>query len=445
MNIKQSCYLISLCLVLPYLAQAQPAPVTLIDKIVAKVDGKIILQSELEADYQRYLHQGGQEVPNLKCKVLENLIVNKALLSKAQQEGTVVKNEEIDQELSRKMQYLVQQAGSEASLAQYWGKSIAEIRSELQEKIKENRTLEKMRMKIIKEIATTPQEVKTFFETLADQEIPYYPTEVVIRQIVQYPKASQQAKSTLIDQLKALKVRLQNGESFETLAQTYSQDPGSAPQGGELGFWRLGELAPNYEAAALALQPGEVSEPIETPFGIHLIQLITREKDRYNSRHILLKLQSEAIDLEATKASLAQLRASILAGKLTFEEAARASSEDTSTASIGGLLTGERGEIRQVIDNLPPDVFFVVEQLESGNISDPVVFSAPDNREAVRILLLEEKIAPHQASLAQDYAKIQKLLLNKKRATALQAWFEDVQQSASIEIAPEYQECELLK
>ena len=446
MNIKRSCYLVGLGLSLTYyMARAQPVPGTLVEKIVANVDNQLILQSELETAYQQYLLQGGQEVPDLKCKVLESLMLNKALLAKAQQEGIVVTSEEVAQELSRRMQYLVTQAGSEAGLAQYWGKSIEEIKSELRAKLKEQQQLERMRAQIIREVSATPQEVQAFFEALPPQEQPYYPAEVVVRQIVRYPQVSQQAKDTLVAQLRALKVRLQHGESFEALAQAYSQDPSSAPQGGELGFWRLGELAPAYEAAALALQPGEVSEPVATPLGFHLIQLIAREKDRYNSRHILRKPTPEMLDLAAAKTYLAQLRAAILAGKVTFEEAAKTSSEDSSTASSGGLLTGAHGSVRRVIDDLPPDVFFAVEQLAPGAIAGPVVFTAPNNQEAVRLLLLEEKIPPHPANLAQDYAKIQQLFIEKKRTTALQAWFKEVQASASIKVAPEYQHCIMLK
>jgi peptidyl-prolyl cis-trans isomerase SurA len=246
-------------------------------------------------------------------------------------------------------------------------------------------------------------------------------------------------------QLKALKVRLQNGEDFEVLAQEYSQDPGSALQGGDLGFWRLGELDPAYEAAALVLQPGEVSDPVATQFGCHLIQLIVREKDRYNSRHILFKYTPDVLEIEAAKTELAQLRDAILAGEITFEQAAIKSSEDPLTAPSGGLLTGGDAGAKILIDDLPSDVYFAIEQLAPGAISDPMLFTAADGRAAVRIIFLEEKIAPHQINLAQDYAKIQQLLIDKRRTTELQKWFECVKASASIHVAPEYQNWELFK
>ena len=444
MNIKRSCYLIGICISLAYTAVAQQSSGTLVDKIVAKIDNQIILQSELEAAYQQYLSRGGQEAPDVKCELLGELMLKKALLAKAKQQGIVVKRE-VAQALTERMRYLVQQVGSEEGLAQYLGKPIKEIKRELRAKLKEKLLYDRMHSQIIKDVTVTPQEVKDFFEGLPVQERPYYPAEVVVRQIVQYPQVSSKEKDALIAQLKALKVRLQNGERFEDLARAYSQDPGSASQGGALGFWRLGELAPEYEAAALALQPGEVSDPVVTQFGIHLIQLTAQEQDRYDSRHILLRPDPEHLDIAATKASLTQLRAAILAGKLTFEQAAQTYSKDTLTAARGGLVIGKYNTAKMAIDDLPSDIFFAIEQLAPGDISEPVVFTTPDNQEAIRVLLLEEKVAPHQASLVQDYVKIQQYLINEKRETALQAWFEGIKTSASIEVAPEYQHCDLFR
>ena len=444
MNTKRRYCLVVLCLVLTHIVSAEPPQDILLDKIIANIDNQIILQSELETAYQQYLSQGGEDVSDLKSKILEQLIINKVLLSKATQEGIVVEEETLAQALGDRMQYFLTQVASEAELVQYWGKPISAIKSEVREQIRERMTLDSMRTQLVKEISVTPKEVKKFFEALPLQEQPYYPAAVSVRQIVRYPQISQQKKDIQLAQLNALKVRLQNGEDFEALAQAYSQDPGSAPKGGDLGFWRLGELVPAYEAAALALQPGEVSDPIVTQFGMHLIQLIVREKDRYSSRHILLKPNAEVLDIEVATTQLAQLRANILAGKITFEQAAKEFSEDPLAASSGGLLTAEHGGTRMLIDALPPDTYFAVEQLVPGAISDPILFTTADDREAVKILLLEEKIAPHQANIVQDYAKIQQMLMDQKRATALQEWLERVQANASIYVAPEYQHCKPL-
>jgi peptidyl-prolyl cis-trans isomerase SurA len=445
MNTKCKHYLAILCLLLMHTALVPPSQGTLVDKVIAEVGDQILLQSELETAYQQYLRQGGEEAPDLKCKILEYMLLNKVLLTQANREGVTVGKEEMEQAISQRMRYLVAQAGSEEKLAQHFGKSTQEIKSELRSSLKDQLLLEKMRSQIIRNISVTPQEVKEFFEGLPAHELPYYPAEVEVRQIVHYPQLSQQEKNRLIEQLNALKTRIQNGESFEALAQEYSQDPGSAAQRGELGFWRLGELAPAYEAAALVLQPGEISAPVETQFGFHLIQLIERKKDEYNSRHILLKPSPEALDVEAAKTHLAQLRKALLEGPITFEEAAMSDSEDSFTASNGGLLTGQGRGTRMPIEDLPPDIFFAIDQLIPGAISEPTAFTTPDNREAVRILFLKDKTAPHQANLAQDYEKIQQMLIDEKKTTALQEWFERSKASIFIKVAPEYQGCTILR
>jgi peptidyl-prolyl cis-trans isomerase SurA len=444
MNIKKKCCLAVLCLAfVNNIILANPLQETVLDKIIVNVDNHIILQSELENAYQQYLSQAEGDIPDLRCKILEQLIIKQMLLSKAKQEGVLVNKEAMAQALSSNMQDLLAQAGSEARLVQSWGKSIQEIRKEVKEKLEEQMVLSNMRSQLIKGISVTPQEVKDFFEALPAQQKPYYPAEVVVRQIVQYSRVGLQAIDTLIAQLQSLKVRLQNGEDFEVLAQEYSQDLGSASQGGDIGFWRLGELVPAYEKAALALEPGEVSDPVITEFGYHLIQLIAREEDRYSSRHILLKSNPLMLDIEAAKTKLAQLRADILANKTTFVQAAIDFSEDPSTAPIGGLLTSKSGGGKILIDDLPPDVYFIVAELAPGTISDPVLLSEANGRDAVRILFLEEKVAPHQASLAQDYAKIQQMLIEQRSNTVLTTWFESVQKKVSIRIVPEYQHCVL--
>ena len=439
MNIKQSSCLVALCFCMTYMASAQANPGTLVDKIIVNVDSQIILQSDLETTLQQYLAQGGKEVPDLKCKLLKQLIVNKVLLAKAKQEGVVVEKEIIEQVLSDEMQYFLTQTGSEEALVRHWGKPILAIKREVREKIEEQLTLDRMRFQLVQDISVTPKEVKAFFETLPLHERPYYPASVVVRQIVKYLLSDQHETDASVSQLKALKVRLQNGEDFGVLAKAYSQDPGSASQGGDLGFWKLGELSPAYEAAALGLQPGEISDPVITESGYHLIQLIAREKDRYSSRHILLKPK---LDIKVAKAQLVQLREDILSGKITFAQAAKEYSDDSLTRPIGGLITAqEGGNESMLIDDLSPDVFFAIEKLLPGDISDPIMFSVSDEQEALRILLLEDRVAPHYANLAQDYAEIQQLLINKKQITALQAWFESVKAITSIRVAPEYQHC----
>ncbi len=418
---------------------------TLVDKIIAQVGDQIILHSELLTAHQEHLRQGGQDTPDLKTKILEIMLLNKLMISQAKNNGITATNQEVQHQVQQKMHTLITQAGSEAALVQHLGKPLAAIRSEIQEKLREQHLADRMRAQIIKDITITPQEVKTYYKNLPTHERPYYPAEVEIWQIVQHPTISQQETEKLTQQLQTLKKRIQDGESFTTLAKKYSQDPGTAPQGGELGYWRLGELNPTYEATTLALKPNEISDPITTPAGLHIIQHIDRHKDQYNSRHILLKPNPKALDLEAAKTRLAQLRTEILTSETTFEQAAKKFATDTTTSTHGQLLTGAQGTTRMPIDKLPTELYFATEDLLPGTITEPTTFTTPDQQQAVRLLYVKEKIAPHQANLAQDYDKLQQLLINEKRMTALRTWFDDTKANTTIKVAPEYQQCDLLK
>lgn len=441
MNVSRKYFLVIACTALMHIAQATPVPGVLLDKIVAYVDNQIILQSELEILYQQHLLEYGEGAYDLKCKILDQLITNKVLLSKAKQEKVVVEEGIVMQVLSERMQYLLAQAGSEEFLARSWGKSIEDIKSELRKKIEEQLMIDKMRAKVMQDISVTPQEVKDFFASIPTQERPCYPTEVVVRQIVRYPKVSQQEKDALITQLKALRARLQAGEDFEVLAQAYSQDPASASQGGDIGFWQLGEFPPAYELAVLALQPGDISDPVVTQSGAYLVQLVALEEDRCSSRHIFLKWGN----WDAVSKQLAQLRTDILTGKIAFEQAVAQYSEDSVTASRGGELVSEEGDVRILIDDVSPDLYFVLQELDPGTISDPTPFTTADGQEAIRLVLLEERIAPHEVNLVQDYARLRQLLLNQKSTEEIGKWIAHAKSNTYIRVAPEYQTCELVR
>ncbi|MHA7877652.1 MAG: peptidylprolyl isomerase [Bacteroidota bacterium] len=442
MNTQKKYTLVILCVaLLRTVALADPTPGTLLDKVIAYVGDEIILQSELEVLSQQYILEADEDAHALRCKMLDQLIISKALAASVKREKVVVEKETVNQFLNDRMQYLLSQAGSEEALVQSFNKPIDALKSALSKQIEEQLMIEKMRTKLIQEVTVSPKEVKDFFHALPTQERPYYPDEVVVRQIVCHPQVSQQERNALTMQLQTLKTRMQEGEDFELLAREYSQDPLSASQGGDIGFWRLGELPLAYETAALALQPGEISAPVFTQSGGYLIQLIAREEDRYSSRHILLEYDS----WNAARERLIQLRTDILAGKLTFEQAAMQYSEDPLAASNGGLITNEEGSVGMFVDRVPPDVYFSIEGLIPGAISDPISFTTADDREAVRLIFLEKKIASHYANLVQDYAKIRKLVLNKKSAAALEQWVQHAKASTFIRVAPEYRGYELLK
>jgi peptidyl-prolyl cis-trans isomerase SurA len=262
---------------------------------------------------------------------------------------------------------------------------------------------------------------------------------------VKYAKVSRTRKAEARQKILKLRERIQNGESFEDLAKIYSDDPGSANQGGNLGFWGRGVMAPEFEAAALRLKKGEMSEPVETQFGFHLIELLDRRGDEYNSRHILIKPSTSGLSLDEPRAYLDSLRRMVLADSISFEKAAKEHSDDQATKQSGGFFTDQATNTSRVpLENLDPVVFFTIDTMQVGRISAPLVYRSEDGKEGMRILYFKSKTAPHEANLRDDYQKIQNAALSRKKADALSTWFEKTRSEVYISVDPEYNSCKLL-
>jgi len=423
---------------------AQTPQGKLLDKVIASVDDQLILQSELEAEYQLYQAQDNTDKKPTKCQVLENMVINKILLANASKKEIYVKKEEVDRYLNYRMQAILKDVGTEARLEQYTRKPIHVFKEEMRKGIREQLTIEKMRDAIVGDIIISPIEVQAYFDQLPPSEVPFFPAIVEAYQLVLFPSIEEQEKKVVIENLTSLKTRIQAGESFAVLARQYSEDIGSASNGGELGFWRIGELDPTYEKTALALKPGEISDPVETRFGFHIIQLIEKQKDKYNTRHILLKPLAAKVTIEEAIERLNNIRTSILEKQVTFEKAAMSYSQDIATARQGGLLTGNSEGVQMPVDKLPSDIFFILDKMAPGDVSGPIIFTI-DGKQAVRIIYLKERIASHQANLEQDYEKIYKLALAYKKQRTLNEWIEAAKAKAIIQLDPSYETCHVLK
>ena len=248
------------------------------------------------------------------------------------------------------------------------------------------------------------------------------------------------------EKLEAIRQRILAGEDFETLAKEFSQDEGSAPKGGNLGFQAKKALVPEYEAAALKLEPGQISPVVESQFGFHLIQLIERRGEEYDSRHILIKPASTEVDLEETAGILDSLRTLILADSISFSKAAKDNSDDPGSKVNGGMLSSPvDGSPYIPLDKIDPAIFFIIDEMKVGEISKPLPYRTEDGKEAIRIIYLKSKTPPHQANLKDDYQKIAIAALNAKRNEAIEKWFNENKDSVYMEIAPEFSGCNLLQ
>ena len=424
-------------------AWGQGNPVV-VDKIIGKVDNYIVLKSDLERAYLEFMSRGEITGGNARCEILESLIINKLLVAKAEIDSVLVSDVEVESNLDNRMRYIIAQIGSEDMIEKYYNKSIAQFKEELRDQVKEQLIIQTMQRTLTEGINVTPNEVKKFFNEIPKDSLPYFSTEVSIAQIIKKPSISKTQKELVRNQLIDLRKRIMNGESFEALAKEYSQEPGADKSGGNIGFFKRGELAPEYEAASLKLRPGEISMPVETEFGFHLIQLIERRGNEFNTRHILLFPNSSSSDIDEATAFLDSIRTLVMKDSLSFEKAAKELSDDNLTASNGGFFTDDSGASRVSVEDIDPVIFFTLDTMQVGNITRPMAFRTEDGKEAVRILYFKEKLKPHQANLADDYQKIRMAALNQKKTKILNEWFDKAKDDVFIDIDPEYNHCNIL-
>lgn len=433
---------ISLLFFVGFHAQSQEV----IDKIIAKVDDKIVLKSTLERAYLEYLSSGAsQAAPNMKCEVLRRLITNKMMVVQSAIDSVFVLDTEVNANLDRRMQMMTQQFGGEAAIEKAYGKSISKIKSEIFDELKEQMIIQKMQAELTAKEKVSPREVKEFFKKIPQDSLPYFTTEVSVGQIIIKAEAGKNQKDMVRSKLMNIKKQIDQGASFSELAKKHSEDPGSGYRGGELGFFGRGQLAPEFEATALNLKLGEVSEPVETQFGMHIIELLEKRGNTFNSRHILISPKPNESDLKKTKNKLDSIRTLIVNDSITFQSAAKEHSEDQITSSAGGFFQDATGALFVASDKIDPNIFFTIDTMKVGNITRPLEVKDQKGDISYRILYYKDKVPPHQANIEQDYQKIAQATLANKKNQRLNEWFDKAKKNVFIQVDDEYNYCNLEK
>jgi len=416
-----------------------------VDEIVAKVDNYIILKSEVDRMYQDYLTNGNPPSQGARCEILALITRNKLMLAKAEIDSVVVLDAEVDANTQRRMDIILAQSGrTPDELEEIYGKTLEQIRAELRDQIREQMIVQKMEEEITKDLAVTPAEVKRFFNRIPKDSLPYFSASVEVAQIVKEAEISPEQKTITRNQLLDIRSRLLAGEDFATLARKNSNDPSVLSNNGEMGWVGRGRMVPEYEAMAFKLKPGEISMPFESPFGMHIMQLIERRGNEYHSRHILISPKPSQEDLDRASNFLDSLRTLIVGDTLKFEKVAKEHSDDVGTKGNGGFFSDADGGIRLTVDELDPVVFFRIDSMKVGDISKPIVYRTDEGKDAVRILYYKSRIPPHQASLKDDYHKIQTAALNEKKNKILEKWFMEARQDVFINIDKTYDYCGIL-
>lgn len=424
-------------------AQAQEEQV--VDKIIAKIDNQIILLSDLENAYIQVMASGQNYGKDVRCEIMRQLLIDKVLLAQAEIDSIFPGEANVELELEQRMQYFIMEAGGDPKvLEQQIGKSIEDLKDDLRAQVREQLTVREMRRTISEQTDVTPKQVKEFFEAIPKDSLPTFPTEYEIAQITKIPEVNEEEKKRVRDELLALRKRVLDGKDFGELAQLYSEDYSSARLGGDLGFQSRGKLVPEFEATVYRLDIGEISEPIESPFGFHIIQLLERQGNRFHSRHILMRPEPSDKDIENAQVWLDSIRGLIVSDSLTFAQAAKKFSDDEQVGVSGGFITSPTtGKTRLTADELDYATFKTIEELNVGEVSKPAPFRQKDGEEAVRMIFFKAKHPAHKASLEKDYEKLRQFVINKEKNESVEAWFLETMRELYISIDPEYDRCNL--
>lgn len=413
-----------------------------IDQVVAVVGNSAILKSDLYNQQRQMESQGMTFGSDPLCELLDEMLYQKLLYNEAINDSVEVSDQQVEQVLDRRLRFFIQQIGSREQLEAYYGKSIEELKDEFRPLVREQEMSQMMESKITRNVRVTPSEVRAFYNDIPEDEIPTVESEIEMAQIVIKPPVDPEEIADTKRRLNEIRDRILGGESFNTMAILYSDDPGSARRGGELGFHSRGELFPEFEATAFSLRPGEVSEIIETQAGFHIIQLIERRGEQINVRHILMQPKISPDQLSRARNKLDSIRQLIQSEEMTFEDAAKEFSDDPGKMSGGVMINPYTNTTRFKNDEVEPNLFFEVDKLDVGEITRPIPMMTEDGKQAFRIVKLLHRIEAHSATLEGDYDFVQQLALNEKKRKKIMNWVESRIEKTYLLINEQYRDCE---
>ena len=414
-----------------------------IDKSVALVGGEMISLSDIEAEAQALRAQG---LPADRCQILEGMMQAKLFVAQARVDSLVLNQDNASAQLEQYVAQMLTRAGGQDQLEEYLGKPLYKLRQEWRMQIEEQTLAQQEQREIAGAVPDlTPYDVKQYLDTAATSSLPIVPIKYQMSQICVYPDR-EAAAMAVKERLLAIRERIINGERFATLARLYSEDPGSARKGGELGMASKSIFWPAFSDAAMALRPGNISQIVETPDGFHLIEVLQKQGDMFNARHILIKPSYTSADQEKAFHRLDSIRTAILDSTITFETAARFYSEDPATRTNGGQMADpETGSAYFEIDQLKPQDYAAVQGLKPGEISEPIESLDNEGRNGnlvYKIVRLDLIIPAHPASFEKDYTDLLELVQNEKITKAIDDFLDEKIKSSYIVIDPLFGDCE---
>ncbi|MGV8139528.1 MAG: peptidylprolyl isomerase [Mangrovibacterium sp.] len=415
----------------------------IVDQIIAVVGSNIIMKSDIEGMYMQNQAQGVTTEGDMKCEILENFLVEKLLLAEAELDTTIIVTpSQINQTMDERMQYFIKNLGSEQAVEKYFQKSIAGVKADLEEVIRNQHMTSQMRRKIIDKVSVTPAEVRYKYRNMEKEKVPMVEAQVEYAQISVFPSITLEEENEIKSRLREFKKRVEDGENFSTLAVLYSEDPGSAANGGELGYLGRAQLDPAYAAAAFNLKEGRVSNVVRSEYGYHIIQLVGRRGEQINTRHILIMPKPSPEAREKANNSLDSLASIIRKGKIAFETAALHYSADKNSRNGGGIaINPYTMSSKWKNEELEPNVSKVLATMKENEISDPFSSVDENQRLVYRIVKLISRSKEHRANLQEDYQFLHNLYLQEKQEEAINKWVSEQQSKTYIHIDDTYLNC----
>ncbi len=414
-----------------------------IDKVIAIVGGNIILKSDVEKTTIDLQSQGETSEGDMKCDVLEQLMINKLLVAEAELDTLIeVTPSEVNQYAEQQLQSAISHLGSEKAVEDWYKKSIVEVKADFQENIHDQLLSQKMQSNILADVEVTPSEVRYFYRNLSSDEIPTIPTQYEYQQITIQPKVDLEEENRVKAQLRDLKTKIENGSSFAAMAILNSED-GSAKDGGVIGPKARMELDPAYAAVAFNLKDDKVSSVVKSQFGYHIIQLVDRKGEKVNTRHILIKPKVSIEAKEKAYNQLDSLANMLRKNEITFEQAASLFSYDTNSRNNGGYaINSGTMSSKFSAEQLDPDVSKVITNMEVNEISKPFETIDDESHQAIyKIIKLTKKVDSHKANLQEDYQKLADAYLESKKEQIFNDWVKERQTETYIRIDPTYANC----
>ena len=426
-------------------AVAQKYSDGLIDKTIAVVGNEMISISQLEQEVQAMRAQGLASDRNVRCELLEQMMESKLFLMQARVDSLTVNNDMVEGELSNRLDMIRTQLGGDEEVEKYFGKPLYKLRQEWRKLFEDQSLTQQMQSNIMSDIPEiTPYDVKKYIDATDPEDLPVVPIKYQLSQICIYPDR-EAANMAVKERLLAIRERIINGEKFSTLARIYSQDPGSARKGGELGMASKSIFWPAFSDAAMSLKPGIVSQIVETPDGFHIIEVLEKKGDMFNARHILLKPEYTSEDREKAFHVLDSLKTELAAGAVTFDLAARFYSEDPATKTNGGQMSDPNtGSAYFEIDQLKPQDYAAIKDLKEGEISEPIESLDNEGRSGntvYKIIKVDKIIPAHTASFADDYDLMLSQVKQEKSMQAIDKFIEDKISTTYIVIDPLFKDC----